>query len=89
MLDVFHLSADQKQMLASHHRFSALVQDFQPFAHDSEIGFLVIFLIGNGDLHPNGVSDKNRLDETQAIIAVAEGQRVYDGRSHSHGNAED
>ena len=76
-------------MLAGEDGFIFLVEHFQPFAHNSEIGFLVFFLIDNGDLHPNGVPDKNRLDETQSIIAVAEGQRVYDGRSHSHGNAED
>ena len=60
-------------MVADQHRLVPLVDDLQPFDHETDVGPLVVALLGDRDLATDRVADEDRLDEAQAVVAIGEG----------------
>lgn len=71
------LSLREKNVLAIHHDFAALIENFAGFDDTTvsgPLGLFVFFL--DGDASVNGVADEDRLGKAEALVAVGEGDRI-------------
>jgi len=79
----------EQQVLASEDDFGALVESLAGFNNDSVRGsFRVVAFFFDRNDRVNRISDKDRLDEAEAIVSIRHGVRINGASRQTYGDTE-